>query len=88
LEEQDSFESDVSAMRILHKDTERQFISFNEIVPYSRNPLDVYSPRLYSILQGASAQTISMMHILYNRFNRKYNRQQDFPFYYESLEEK
>lgn len=85
MKKRDKFEKDVFEMRNLHRDLERQFLSFNEIIPYSHNLLSVYSPRLYSILQGASAQTIGMMHILYNLFNPRKNRQQKFPFYFNEL---
>src|SRR5688500_6075517 len=58
-------------MRDLHRDLEKQFLSFDELVPYNHNPDDVYSPRLYSILQGTSAQVISLMQNIVAELNSK-----------------
>jgi hypothetical protein len=81
----ETFESNILAMRNLHIDTEREFLSFNRIIPYNINPAKVYSPRLYRILQGASSQIIAMMHLIYDEYNPKLNRQKEFPFYFEHL---
>lgn len=61
----------ISEMRKLHIDVEDQFLSFNRIVPYNHNPGEVYSPRLYSILQNACAQVISMMNAITKRIGSK-----------------
>jgi hypothetical protein len=58
-------------MRDLHRDLEKQFLSFDELVPYNHNPDDVYSPRLYSILQGTCAQVISLMQNIVAELNSK-----------------
>lgn len=78
-------ERDLVAMRNLHADVEKQFVSFNDIVPYRHNLRNIYSPKLYSILQAASAQIIGMMHILYNQYNPREKRQNEFPFYFKAL---
>jgi hypothetical protein len=81
----------IEGMGKLYQDTERQFLSFNRIVPYNHNPSEVYSPRLYSIMQSSSAQIISMMASLKSflcddTFNSPSNTyQKDFPFYYKRL---
>jgi len=81
-----SLQESISAMRKLHFDVESQFLSFNRIVPYDHNPPEVYSPRLYSVLQNTCAQVISMMHTLSVLLGLSENKkQQDFPFYYERL---
>jgi hypothetical protein len=86
-----AFREVIAEMARLYEDTERQFLSFNRIIPYSHNPGEVYSPRLYTILQSCSAQIISMMDSLTSFLfedtfhSRSRRRQKTFGFYYERL---
>lgn len=83
-----AFREVIEEMARLYEDTETQFLSFNRIIPYNRNPGEVYSPRLYTILQSSSAQIISLMASLASCLcgdgfkSPTHMRQKDFPFYY------
>lgn len=84
----------VSEMRKLHTYSEMQFLSFNKIVPYNHNPTEVYSPRLYSILQDSCAQVISILDLVTKRLNLSRNRnskginQEKFGEFFRLLNEK
>jgi len=73
-------------MQALHQDLEDRFLSFNKVVAFNHNPDEVYSPRLYSVLQGASSQVISMMQLLTSELKLyKSQKQEKFHFYYKLL---
>lgn len=50
-------------------ESERQFIEFTTIIPLSHNPDNVYSPRLWSILQSVASQIEGMFRILTAELN-------------------
>jgi len=71
----------------LHKDLEKDFLTFNEIVPYDHNSASVYSPRLYSIFQTSCVQVISMMEHIVNELKglKTKTKQERFEEYYRFL---
>lgn len=76
----------ISEMQIHYQDLEAHFLSFNRVVPYSNNSDNVYSPRLYNILQAACPQIISMLHHITQLVGLHSSRKQrSFPFYFKLL---
>lgn len=76
----------------LHKELEKEFLAFNEIVPYNHNlaGAGVYSPRLFSIFQTSCVQVISMMQHIVDELNGLKTkatkaRQKSFEEYYKFL---
>jgi len=41
-----SFSFEIRELKRIWEDLEKQLLEFNEIVPFEKNPHDVYSPRL------------------------------------------
>jgi len=83
------FRNTVNDMIELHKELEKEFLAFNEIVPYNHNlaGAGVYSPRLYSIFQTSCVQVISMMQHIVNELKglKTKTRQESFEEYYKFL---
>lgn len=73
-------------MQKLYGDTERQLMEVSYTIPLDNNP-DVYSPRLYNILQFSCAQIHSLFKTIST--NLKLQIKSDmFPEYYKILNEK
>ena len=51
-----TFEVDLKNLKRLHRDSEKQLLEFNEIVPYEHNPANVYSPKLVNLLLTVGPQ--------------------------------
>ncbi|NOJ28046.1 MAG: hypothetical protein DA330_08575 [Nitrososphaera sp.] len=77
---------DLLQMQRLHTDLERQFLSFNRIIPYDRNPDDAYSPRLVNIIHAANPQILGMFDLLCKGMDLKPEKD-DFPRYMKALDE-
>lgn len=60
----EAYSQRIDEMHTFYVDAERQFIEFNEIVPYVKNDDDVYSPRLFSLLQYIHSQIDGTLKIL------------------------
>jgi hypothetical protein len=69
------FERKISRIGDMHLDFERQFKAFTSIVPYKYNKIevinDIFSPRLYSLLQGINSNVDAMCKILADIFDLK-----------------
>jgi len=74
----------VLAMQSLHDDSERQFSEFTNIVPLRANPREVWSPRLWGILQGIGSQIDGMLKLLVSQFNMQVVSE-TFPVEYRAL---
>lgn len=59
----------ILALRRLYVESEREFTEFSNIIPVARNPREVYSPRLWAILQGVGSQVDGMLKLLIDEFN-------------------
>lgn len=68
----------------LYFELEREFVEVCEVVPYERNPAQVYSPRFYSILQTAGALVDGLLKGLANLRLRRV-RSDKFPALYTAL---
>ena len=78
------FSDDIDKMIELANDLEKQFLYFDELIPYHHNPNNVYSPRLYGIIQNTCAQIMAMMQIPAVELGVKPSND-DFPSYYGVL---
>lgn len=63
----------------LYYETERQFIEFDRVVPYHKNPDNVYSPVLYGILQSLGSQTDGLLKALCRETGVIPAKPEDFP---------
>jgi len=72
-------------MQKLFANTEYDFLLFNEIVPYSYNPLTVYSPKLVSILQSIGPQIYGVFEIITKQFGMS-SIDFKFPDYFNALD--
>jgi hypothetical protein len=72
-------------MRYLYLSTEKQLIEFSEIVPFYKNEWDVYSPRLYSILQFVCSQVESMIKRIADEMDVISKKQKTILPYYQKL---
>jgi len=77
----------ISKMREIYQATERQFLEFNEVVPFETNEWSVNSPKLYFILLTTCGQIESLMKKISNNLNIKLEKE-DFPNYYEKINQK
>ncbi len=59
-----SFEFELGEMKKIWEDLEKQLVAFNEVVPYERNSVQVYSPKLVNIMLSAGPQIEGMVKIL------------------------
>ena len=75
--------SQILEMQKLYTDTEKQLLEFIDIIPID-NTLDVYSPRLYSLLQFSCAQVDSLFKTICQYLNITVAKQK-FPEFYKSL---
>lgn len=73
-------------MSYLYSSTENQFIEFSEIVPLYQNTFNVYSPRLYSILQLTCSQIESMIKRIVNEFRLTPRQEKNILPYYQELQ--
>ncbi len=71
----------------LYMTTERQFIDFDEIVPHDRNPDNVYSPRLYSILQSSGSQVDGLFRAIVHEMSLC-AKTENVPGFYDALNSK
>jgi len=71
-------------MNELYLATERQFLEFNEIVPFATNNWNVNSPRLYFILLTTCGQIESVMERTC-KILRMFNTNDDFPALHKKL---
>lgn len=55
------FNDDMRGFLELYFTSERQFLQFDELVPYDRNPDSVYSPVLFPMLQFSGSQVDGLM---------------------------
>lgn len=83
-----SLEQKLDSMRGLYLDTERQLQEFIHIIPIDNNP-EVYSPRLYSILQFSCAQIDSLFKIICQYLNISVKKEErNFPGFHRILNAK
>src|SRR5439155_8773155 len=78
------FQDEIRRMRGLYREAQRQFSEFTEIVPYENNPDNVYSPKLYTILQSAGSQVAGMLRLVSNELGLGV-KDDKFPAYYKAL---
>jgi hypothetical protein len=78
------YSEEISRMRKIYLESERQFIEFDNIVPYADNDDKVYSPRLVNMLYGIELQIDGMLKILIKLLSLKPKRQ-TFPSYIKEL---
>ncbi len=62
-----SYDFDVRELKRIWSDLEKQVLSFNEIVPYERNPHNIYSPKLVNLMLLSGAQIEAMAKLIVNR---------------------
>jgi len=55
---------DMLEMQKQFRNSESQFLEFAEIVPYTNNPLNIYSPKMVSLLLYLGPQILGMFEIL------------------------
>lgn len=58
------FSSELKALKTLLRDSEKQLLEFNEIIPYDRNPSDIYSPKLVNLLLQIGPQIESLTDLI------------------------
>lgn len=56
-----SFEFEFLTMKRIWESLEQQLVMFDNVVPFERNPHDVYSPNLVNIMLGAGPQIEGML---------------------------
>lgn len=64
-----SFEFEILEMRKIWNNLEQQLAVFEQIVPFERNPHNVYSPNLINIMLSAGPQIESMARTIANELN-------------------
>lgn len=83
-EREERLARNISLMTKMYLESERQFLEFNNIVPYIGNGDSVYSPRLVTMLQGIGSQIDGMLKIISDIVSIQPERQ-TFPSYIEAL---
>ncbi len=61
------------AMQRLYAESEREFSEFTDIIPITANPPELYSPRLWGVLQSVGSQIDGMLKLLVEEFNLRVN---------------
>lgn len=78
------FQKKRNIMLSYHNEVEEQFYEVLRTIPLE-NDDEVFSPKLYNILQNSSVQVENMLRLLCDRFELDYGTDRKFPVYYKLL---
>ena len=59
-----SIDFDLQSLKRLHRDSEKQLLEFNDIIPYEHNPNNLYSPILVNLLLQVGPQVENVTDLL------------------------
>ena len=62
---------DIRELKRIWTDLEKQLLAFNEIIPFERNPHDVYSPKLINMMLITGPQIEAMAKLILNKLKLK-----------------
>jgi len=65
------FSFDIRELKRIWMDLEKQMFDFNEIIPYGRNPHDVYSPKLVNMMLITGPQIEAMAKLIVKKLKLK-----------------
>ena len=77
------FREDIRLMLNAYYETERQYLELIRIIPIENEPT-AFSPKLYDILQSSCGQVESLLRLIDDRLELKY-QEKNFPSYYNAL---
>ncbi len=75
--------TDLIEMQRQYHNSEYEFLQFNEIIPFNRNPLDIYSPKLVNLSLYLGPQILGMFEIIKQQTGVTCS--DEFPSYYKAL---